>query len=172
MVLDHYISFKYMSVTELQRTGHDLRSDPSEARAGWYLRAYSNEGYTDIVKYTYVPPEVMEYIALDIQTYMPVQGKALANAVRAANTEHENNRARGIELLEQRIKDDTEALARMRGEEPVPARTVRLPSGEEIVPSGYALDPACGICGAKLTPENDCGGDCCDCVAECESDST
>lgn len=70
------------------------------------------------------------------------------------------------------IKDDTEALARMRGEETVPARTVRLPSGEEIVPSGYALDPACGICGTKLTPENDCGGDCRDCVVECESDST
>lgn len=119
MVLDHYISFKYMTSAEVQRVGSTLRSVPSETRAGWYLRAYRDEGYTDIVKLTYIEPEVMQFIAGDIEDHLADAGiqTNLANQVQAANIEHKKRRKRGIELLEQRIAEDKAVLERMRAEE-------------------------------------------------------
>lgn len=119
MVLDHHISLSYMTSAEVQRVGETLRSDPSETRNGWYLRAYSNEGYNHIVKLTYVPAEVVQFIAGDIEDHLADAGikTNLATAVLVANIEHRERRKRGMKLLRERIAADSEALKRMETED-------------------------------------------------------
>lgn len=117
MTLDHYISFKYES--SIGRVGRELRSDPSNTSPGWYLRAYRDEGYTDIVKYTYISPEAMLDIAKYIEDRLADDGilANLANPIQAANIEHSNRRKQAIQVLEKRIAADQEALLRARAEE-------------------------------------------------------
>lgn len=127
MTLDHHISLAYLNSDEVKRIGSDLRSDPSDTSAGWYLRAYCNEGYTDIIKYTRVNPDGALAIAQVIDQQLH-SAQTLVRAVQAANAEHAKRRAEGIKFLEKRIAEDTAALARARAEAPEKPRVCHCPA--------------------------------------------
>lgn len=117
---DYRISLAYMTSAEVRRVGQELRSDPSDTQPGWYVRAYRNEGYDDIVKLTRVSPERAALIAKAIDEAIvrePTLVGPVARAVEAGNVDHRRERVRRRELAEQAIKDAQATLAALRAEE-------------------------------------------------------
>ena len=108
-MLDMRISITWMTTGDTARTGSTLFSDPAAPRLpGWYLRAYKNEGYDDIVKYTPIPDDLVEEIAERIDCDL---GTKLHPAVEAENAHAAWSRAEHIKRLRERIEDDRRALA-------------------------------------------------------------
>jgi hypothetical protein len=73
---DVFACLTYLSKGDLSRIGDELVN--GEKIPGWYVRAYQNEGYTDIHKYTRISDAFAEQIALAIDLR--------ASAVPAGNT--------------------------------------------------------------------------------------
>lgn len=117
---DLYVSLQYLSKTEVQRIGAGLRSDPRDESAGWFVRAYRNEGYEDIVKYVRVSPTRAASIAKAVDGTLPTamlrNGAPVQRAVQAIQTELARTRAQRRATAERQLRDAQAALAAIDAE--------------------------------------------------------
>lgn len=101
---DLHISITWMGDT---RTGASLFASAGPHVPGWYLRAYKNDGYTDVVKYTPISPEMVEELARRIDLAL---GTSLRPTVQRENAQADKWRNERINHLRARIDADRFAL--------------------------------------------------------------
>lgn len=114
---DLHITLSYLTSAQIKRIGESMRSDPSDTTDGWYIRAYCNEGYDDVIKYTRLDPSVVANAVSAACDYFPPHMKAvLTNAVIHTNNEHALDRVRLLKFYKQRTEEDQRTIARLEAE--------------------------------------------------------
>jgi hypothetical protein len=118
---DIHLSLSYMTSGEVKRIGESLRSDPSDTSPGWYLRAYRNEGYEDIAKYTRIFACDIEGFAKAAETALAradqvPAGIAVAQALRNQTIEHKRQLEERQARLERTIEEAQDGLRRLAEE--------------------------------------------------------
>lgn len=111
MQRDVYAIFTYLTAADLSRIGDSLmnhdktRTDPlpgSLKVPGWHVRAYVNEGYTDIHKYTRIADEAAARIALAFDNEVVPAGdtsRPLRDHVHAINVERDREKRERLAAL-------------------------------------------------------------------------
>lgn len=103
---DIHLSLAYLGKTQVRRIGDGLKSNPCDAGPGWYVRAYSNDGYTDIVKHTRITGADALLVARALDAALPrAPGTArkVQNAVQAVLTDLERTREGRRRAIKERI---------------------------------------------------------------------
>lgn len=105
MPKDIHLSLAYLSKTEVRRIGDGLKSNPSDTSPGWFVRVYSNEGYTDIVKYTRITgADALNVAQAFDEAVAPYGGpNAIASAVSAVLTDLARSREERRAAIKERI---------------------------------------------------------------------
>lgn len=113
-MLDLHIALSFLTKPAIDRIGASLKSDPSDTAPGWYLRAYKDEGYNDIVKYTRVPDALVEQIAALVDDHSDTD---LYSAVQREIIDADRHRDELIARLRKRIDADQQMLAALNAED-------------------------------------------------------
>lgn len=110
-------SLSYMTKGDLSRTGNELVN--GEKVPGWYVRAYKNEGYTDIFKYTRIPDEAARRLAIAFENEIVPKGdtfRPLSALVQTINTEQDREKRDRLKALPAEIARLEREEIRLRAE--------------------------------------------------------